>query len=557
MIHKRGLPFVRGTKIRRNEKCPCGSGKKYKYCHGNSTTSSTLPLNTDSYEKEFQQQFREIQAKQKLQQDMQGLGRPIISFVSHGYRLVAVGNTLHWSKNWKTFHDFLLYYIKKAMGEDWGNVELKKPYEQRHPVLQWYHQVCLYQQATIKVPGHVSSAPMTGAVEAYIQLAYNLYLLAHNIELQKRLLERLKNLESFPGAYYEAYVFATLIKAGFEIVFENENDGNSTHCECVATCVATGNKYSVEAKAIRRFGSMGATENTTTKALRGSVRDQLYKALSKTAPYPRIIFVDLNVCEKTPENIPTWMHDAINAAKEAEEDLTIKGKTAPSAYIMLTNHPHHYYLQEMHYGTIVASLGFKIPDFGHGKQYPSLRAAHAAMKKHADINGLIKSIKTHYEIPSTFEAELPEFVFGDPALPRMKIGHRYSVPNANGDFVAGELETACVLGSAKKIYGTFHLEGTGQRIVATCPISDEELVAYKKHPDTFFGIIQPQGKKLEEPYELFEWMLESYKNTSKEKLLEFMKEHHDFENLRSMPQQDLAETYCERCTYAIVNQRSG
>ena len=28
-------PFVRGKpKISRNEPCPCGSGKKYKQCHG-------------------------------------------------------------------------------------------------------------------------------------------------------------------------------------------------------------------------------------------------------------------------------------------------------------------------------------------------------------------------------------------------------------------------------------------------------------------------------------------------------------------------------------------
>jgi preprotein translocase subunit SecA len=28
-------PFVRGErKIGRNEPCPCGSGRKYKYCHG-------------------------------------------------------------------------------------------------------------------------------------------------------------------------------------------------------------------------------------------------------------------------------------------------------------------------------------------------------------------------------------------------------------------------------------------------------------------------------------------------------------------------------------------
>ncbi len=28
-------PFVReGRKVGRNEPCPCGSGKKYKHCHG-------------------------------------------------------------------------------------------------------------------------------------------------------------------------------------------------------------------------------------------------------------------------------------------------------------------------------------------------------------------------------------------------------------------------------------------------------------------------------------------------------------------------------------------
>jgi len=31
-------PFVRkGRKIGRNEPCPCGSGKKYKHCHGKIT----------------------------------------------------------------------------------------------------------------------------------------------------------------------------------------------------------------------------------------------------------------------------------------------------------------------------------------------------------------------------------------------------------------------------------------------------------------------------------------------------------------------------------------
>ncbi|MDB5867114.1 MAG: preprotein translocase, SecA subunit, partial [Betaproteobacteria bacterium] len=31
-------PFVRGgEKVGRNDPCPCGSGKKYKHCHGKLT----------------------------------------------------------------------------------------------------------------------------------------------------------------------------------------------------------------------------------------------------------------------------------------------------------------------------------------------------------------------------------------------------------------------------------------------------------------------------------------------------------------------------------------
>ena len=31
---KQKQPIVKGEKIGRNDPCPCGSGKKYKNCHG-------------------------------------------------------------------------------------------------------------------------------------------------------------------------------------------------------------------------------------------------------------------------------------------------------------------------------------------------------------------------------------------------------------------------------------------------------------------------------------------------------------------------------------------
>ena len=77
---------------------------------------------------------------------------------------------------------------------------------------------------------------MTGAVAAYLRFAYNLYLVAHNQRIQKRLIERLKDNKQFHGAYYETYVAATFIKAGFDLWFENEDDGSKRHCEFTATC---------------------------------------------------------------------------------------------------------------------------------------------------------------------------------------------------------------------------------------------------------------------------------------------------------------------------------
>jgi hypothetical protein len=114
------------NKIGRNQLCPCGSGKKYKRCHGDSaaamkaeaidrasTFARTATMRHQARQKEIEQQF--------------GLGRPPISFESHGYKMVAVGPELHWSTSWKTFPDFLMSYFKNVMGKEWGERSSSKP----------------------------------------------------------------------------------------------------------------------------------------------------------------------------------------------------------------------------------------------------------------------------------------------------------------------------------------------------------------------------------------------------------------------------------------------
>ena len=156
---------------------------------------------------------------------MQGLGRPIISCEDHGYRVVAIGKQLRWSKGWRTFPDFLFDYIKLVLTPEWGNAELAKPEAQRHPLMGWYQKVCDFQRAHLNtVVNGIHEASMTGAVRAYLGLAYDLYLCAHNVELPGLLLKRLRNPQAFEGALYEAYVIGNLAKAGFHIELEDESD---------------------------------------------------------------------------------------------------------------------------------------------------------------------------------------------------------------------------------------------------------------------------------------------------------------------------------------------
>ena len=158
----------------------------------------------------------EIRERQRVRQ--QGLGRPIISAPIVGTRAIAVGQRLYQTKA-KTFQEFLWEYIKGIFGGEWGNAELEKSPDERHPLLNWYQEAAKYINAHIRERGKVHMMPSIGVVSVYLQLAYNLYLVAHNEKLEERLVQRLKQPDQFLPAYYETAVFGALIRAGFELEF--------------------------------------------------------------------------------------------------------------------------------------------------------------------------------------------------------------------------------------------------------------------------------------------------------------------------------------------------
>jgi hypothetical protein len=282
----KNLPMGDGS--RRNEPCPCGSGVKYKKCcmRAQDQIPQTIPA------------VRELNKKiqlQKAQELRYGKVRPVIHGDFHGHKMVAVGDELHWSTKWKTFPDFLFDYVKRVLGSDWGNSEIKKPYEQRHPIMQWYDDHCHFQAKQKKGRDGLYKAALSGPSAAYTFLAYDLYILRHHSSLQKEVIKRLKHKDQFQGSRYELFVAASIIRAGFTIAFEDERDMTRKHPEFFALH-PIGSRIAVEAKSRHRPGVLGFRgKQEPVSNLKAGVKGLLDNALSKVKDEPLLVFIDLNL----------------------------------------------------------------------------------------------------------------------------------------------------------------------------------------------------------------------------------------------------------------------
>jgi uncharacterized protein YchJ len=340
---------MKRIKIGRNDPCPCGSGLKYKKCHGGIRPVTSLKSETvdpgifKNLPADVQEKIKKQELKAKNRKKIYGDVRDTISVDFQGYKFVAVGNRLPYSKKWKTFHDFLFSYIKTCLGSEWGNSQLQKNFEERHPILQWYKLLCDFQRKHIEKEGEIFSADCTGPVAAYLSLAYDLYILRHHSLLQNHLVKRLKDPGQFQGSRYEIFVTASFVKAGFDIEFEDESDKTKSHCEFAAKFKSSGKKYSVEAKSRHRPGLLGQKgPRINNDEIRLRIGKLLRSALKKEAYHTRIVFIDINMPPEEGELFERrWFKGLINEISKVEKE-EFDNKPTPPAYLIFTNHPYHY-----------------------------------------------------------------------------------------------------------------------------------------------------------------------------------------------------------------------
>lgn len=531
------------AKIGRNQRCPCGSGKKYKHCHGQNNGPAVIP---DALIKAV----REHEAAEEIRKKQQGLGKPIISTMFKDHQVVAVGKTIYWSKGWKTFPDFLSAYMKKKLGSDWGNAEIAKPLAERHPLMQWYDRYCRYQSEVIPTNGEVVSSTVTGVVACYLGTAYSLYLLDHNAELQDRLLNRLKNVGNFQGAYYELIVANILTRAGFTLTLEDETIPEFKHCEFAATSQRTGKKYWVEAKMRSIDGLLGKTASDggpddgkfTSKLI-----PHLNSALKKPAADERLVFIDLNApVQKSADTIPSWVEPAMKRLERYEEK---ENTTGSSAYIVLTNFAFHRELDSNPTYPGVA-FGLNIPDFSK-PGIISVVEAWRRKQKHIDMHHIGASIESMLRFPSTLDGSLPSEAAGKS---RIKIGESYFFEDHAEGFVA-EVEDVTV-DEGKKEAILMVKTSEGKRGITRSPMTDEEFSEYKEFGDAYFGKSDQGNKVVKDDFEMFEWLMYANRNMARDKMLDWFASWRNRAELEAMNDEELRIQYCNGLVSALVARRS-
>lgn len=344
--------------------------------------------------------LRAMETQRREHVEKFGHAREPVHVDFHGHKFVAVGGTLHWSSRWRNFTDFLLDYIKKVLvpvfGKDWYSTERSKAPEMRHPIVRWFESFCeLGSGATRKADGFFE-ATADGQTLAYLNLAYDLFVIADNARLQGEVVRRLRDRVHFQGARYELAVAAIMVRAGFTLDFEDESDHTHRHPEFVATHTESGAQVAVEAKARRRSGVMGwIGPRQPASEIRLSIDDLLRDACTKTTDRPLVVFIDANMPpEMANDHLARWtteLHETLPRVAHGFGDTGVF-EGVPFSLLVITNTPHDYAAR----GEMAASPGVYMTE-------PS--PARRPLPNSAIAPSIAKALRQYGQIPEAFPAD--------------------------------------------------------------------------------------------------------------------------------------------------------
>ncbi len=300
----------------------------------------TPTISFDELSPETQAMFRKLQAKSKIVDNYQktyfGNTPPIVSVEAFDRRMVAIrGKIVHSDDpnyDWETPSDFLVSYLKSKLGINWLNQEFQKNLKDQHEVAKWY----IKGVPNLEKENDNRWWKPNGKALGLLHLAYDLFVLDHVGKLPDFLINRLRVNDNFNGARYEVFVFATLIRAGFDILYSDERSGLSGRVpECLATHLESQAQVYIEAKTRNVKNVMGSKQGKSKKI---RLYDKLKDAIEKNVNGPYIIFIDTNLPEFKAEK----GNRKLEKVRAEYRKIETKYKDSMPNLICVTNIPFHY-----------------------------------------------------------------------------------------------------------------------------------------------------------------------------------------------------------------------
>lgn len=324
-------------KIGRNNPCPCHSGRKYKQCCERNNTERNIPPRILDH-------FAKKSAEEQRHRERYGNVRRPRTVLAEDWRIIVVGADLVRVPRKTTFHTFLFQHLYNVLGPGWIRSELNKQRD-AHPLADWAEAERQIRVAISDDAAEPLEIVPNGILKAFMAIAYDLYVVADNEQLLKRLVKRLKHPRQFQGARYELAVTATLLRAGFDIVHEDERDSSRRHPEFIAKHRLTGEAVAVEAKSKHRAGVLGFSDPKAESGdLRLGIGQLVRDAVGKVKDLPYVVFVDLNLPPGAAHeaDIGEWKDELMELLHTVNMEIVEGEERAITNLLLLTNFPHHY-----------------------------------------------------------------------------------------------------------------------------------------------------------------------------------------------------------------------
>ncbi|MCX7360130.1 MAG: hypothetical protein NT015_18570 [Alphaproteobacteria bacterium] len=484
------------------------------------------------FEQQAQQQLRLHQAAENVRRQQQGHGKPIISWMdnAHGFRLVVVRNTVHWSKNWVIFPNFLLDFMKKTLGLEWGAREKDKG---EHPLFRW---LAKFERHSPHNPNDrsVKTIAMMGFLACWLHLAYALYLIAHHDTLPKLLLKRLRDPKTLMPAYYEAIVGAALAVAGMEISCAETKAGSTPTPEFRAASKTSGKVYEVEAKRKERWKNPtdDLSGSDFQKELESYVRDQLHSASRKKLKNP-IYWFELSIPTLSDEAGWRIVAARVEAVvRAAEGTMTVDGAPIEPAFVIITNHT--FLANEDINGqpSFGVLLPLKIADFPFGRLVET-EAAPEAYDKYRDIFWLMEAWKLARAVPTSFDGTPGELLASDGTAHRtLRVGDVVEADGPDGGSVKATIRDVVAMNGKAMVV----LTANGRDWIAEYPLSDAEVQAAARYTDAVFGKDNAsRALRDDDPFDLYDWLLKARANMTAENVAKWFENNPQLQRYKDLP----------------------